>query len=126
MYKPGDYVVGYPDFYISDNKKYKFGGGKIQYCENKWSMIAQRQRTKGYNISWPLVDVATGELDAKGVKIYPSYIGYEKLQGMIVEVDEMGEERPHWDGIVRVLTGEKILWFWPRNVRLVRYAGAKS
>lgn len=126
MYQPGDYVVGYPDYYESNGKRYKRNEGRITYCDNKWSMIAQKMRSEGFNVGWPKVDVATGKKDPDGDKIYPDYMDYQELQGMVIEVDNQNSERPHWDGLVRVLTGERVLWFWARNIRLVRYAGTKS
>jgi len=114
MYQPGDYIVGYPDYYESDDgKRYKTGSGRIIYCENKWSMIAQKLRSDGYNMPWPLIDIATGNKDSKGKKVFVSYMPFQELQGMIVEIDELDSERPHWNGLVRVITGEKICGFGP-------------
>jgi len=125
MYQPGDYVVGYPDYYDNDDKRYKTGGGRIAYCDNKWSMIAQKMRSDGCNVPWPLVDTATGNKDPNGEKVFVSYMSYQELHGLVIEVDELDSERPHWNGLVRVLADEKVRWFWARNIRLVRYAGTK-
>lgn len=125
MYQPGDYVVGYPDYYVSDGKRFikrNFGSvdGDIKCHEEKGVLLNGVYSPDFYK--WAeqqgLNPQEVGRVKKKGFE----YIHYTKFRGMVVESDDLGDPRPHWNGVVRVLVDEKVLWVWARNLRLVKYA----
>lgn len=117
MYQSGDYVIGYPNFFYDNGKKHTFFGGKILGAENRQLLhdnCALENLLQGTAMPCMLPEYVDGVEEME----------FQDLQGLVVEVDTFGEDKPHEDGAVRVLlgSGEKILWFWARNVRPVRLA----
>lgn len=115
MYKPGDYVVGYPNFFFDNGVKHLLSGGRILAAKNRDLLVNH----------CALESALLGPLDSIGNLAYEEGIeefDYRDLDGLVVKVDTLGEKRPHLDGAICVLFKEKILWFWARNVRPVRLA----
>ena len=125
MYSPGDIVVGYPDYYESDGKKYirkeyNEEPGCIDCSEDKTVLLTSgtygsEVRHLGVWTANKNTTVAAGEYK------HLERMCYKDIKGMVVEVDERFEKRPHWDGIVKVLVDEKFLWFWARNLRIGKF-----
>jgi len=123
MYSPGDIVVGYPDYYESDGKRFICGGyDRISGTKNKWTLILDKLLS-GVNVPWPatILNSTTGVEESTGEKTPLKSMSYKNVKGMVVAVDELDTERPHWDGIVSVLVDEEILWFWARNLRMAKF-----
>lgn len=122
MYSPGDIVVGYPDYYESDGKRFKYGYGGISCSKNKWVLVLSKL-FHGTNVPWPatILNSTTGEEESTGEKAPMKNMPYEYVKGMVIAVDELDTKRPHWDGVVRVLVDEEILWFWARNLRIGKF-----
>jgi hypothetical protein len=126
MYQPGDYVVGYPDFYESDGKKYL---KKSFYASKPGDIICYEDKEE---LIWGITKYARPSSSeyprdtSSQFKTKPVCIHYTDFKGMVIQADGLDEARPHWDGIVQVLVDEKLLWVWARNVRLVIFAGTKS
>lgn len=119
MYVPGDIVVGYPDYYESDGKRYireEFGKepGQVECSEYKSVLITCSNHPEARYMR-----IFTNQsADEK----YLQEMDYKDISGIVVEVDELDAERPHWDGIVKVLVEDQMLWFWARNLRIAKYA----
>ena len=117
MYSPGDIVVGYPD-YAEDTEGRRFlytdfygdhgreGRGMVRCSENKLALMAG---------AYPIL----GKSIPEGFST--ELISYKEIKGMVIESDDLGEVRPHWDGIVSVLIDERVLWFWARNIRIGKF-----
>jgi len=118
MYSPGDIVVGYPD-YAEDTEGRRFlhreffgtghgreGRGMVRCSKNKFALMAG---------AYPAIRKSVPE------EFSTELISYKEIKGMVIESDGLGTERPHWDGVVSVLIGERILWFWARNIRIGKF-----
>lgn len=121
MYSPGDIVVGYPDYYESDGKRYKHSS-YVGCSKNKWVLIFEKL-FRGSRVPWPatILNSTTGVEESTGEKMPMKSMTYTDIKGMVIAADELDTERPHWDGIVSVLVNEEILWFWARNLRIVKF-----
>lgn len=114
MYQPGDIVKGYPDFFIDNEVKFKFNEGNIRCAKNRETLVkyCDPTKTSGLHSYWWTKE----EFIESDVYV----MHYKEIQGIVIQADTMGANKPHLDGAVKILAKDRTLWLWTRNVRPVK------